>query len=276
MNSTCQFPSPICQQLEATAGTAVGYAHDYPSGLVSGFHAHERAQLLYAVSGVMRVQTRQINFIVPPTAALLLPAYEAHSVTMDGPVALREILLRKDVAARLGITPKVITVSNLLRELVVSICSAPFEPDTTGRRYFLSELTVDEIARSSPLPLQSRLPADERVRKVVQALLDNPSDSRGFEAWCDFANTSPRTLARLFRNETGLTFRQWRQQARLTEALRALMAGASLTKAATIAGYDSVSAFGAAFRAQFGMTPATTWIGGSAGNPLGSPIFNVQ
>lgn len=94
------------------------------------------------------------------------------------------------------------------------------------------------------------------MRKVVQAILNDPGDPRGLEAWCDIANASSRTLARLFRSETGVTFRQWRQQARLTEALRALMTGSTPTKAASIAGYSSVPAFSAAFREVFGMTPA--------------------
>lgn len=48
------------------------------------------------------------------------------------------------------------------------------------------------------------------MRKVVQAILNDPGDPRGLEAWCDIANASSRTLARLFRSETGVTFRQWR------------------------------------------------------------------
>jgi AraC-like DNA-binding protein len=82
-----------------------------------------------------------------------------------------------------------------------------------------------------------------------------PNDRRGLEEWADVANASSRTLARLFRAETGLSFRQWRQQARLTEALSALTTGASPAQAAAIAGFDSQPAFGAAFRELFGITP---------------------
>ncbi len=52
-----------------------------------------------------------------------------------------------------------------------------------------------------------------------------------------------------------MSFRQWRQQARLAAALSALSTGATPTRAAAIAGFDSVPAFGAAFRGLFGITP---------------------
>ena len=260
MEATRQFLSPTRQAeigpFETAERPTVGFARDYVDGLTSGFHSHPRAQLLYAVSGVMRVQTRHANFVVPPTTALYVPAHEEHSVSMDGAVAMRELFIEDDVAKRIGADTKVIAVSNLLRELIVAICNEPVEWEKNGRAHHLSELAIDEISKASPLPLALRLPEDLRMRRVVLAILSDPGDPRGLEAWCDIANASSRTLARLFRNETGLTFRQWRQQARLTEALRALMTGSTPTKAASIAGYSSVPAFGAAFREVFGITPA--------------------
>ena len=57
----------------------------------------------------------------------------------------------------------------------------------------------------------------------------------GLEDLAAVAGASSRTLARLFRAETGLSFRQWRQQARMTEAMGALTTGASPARAAAIA-----------------------------------------
>lgn len=233
----------------------VGFACDYGSGTSSGFHSHARAQLLYAISGVMRVETSDANFVIPPTTALFLPADAQHAVSMDGPVAMRELFLREDAAAKIGSEPKVIAVSALLREVIVAACAEPYEWEPRGRGYHLAALALDEIARSSALPLGLPLPRDQRLRKVVAALRERPDDNRTFEEWGELANASSRTLARKFRSETGLSFRQWRQQARLTEALSALTTGAPPLKAASIAGFRSVAAFGAAFREFFGITP---------------------
>lgn len=110
---------------ESARRPIVGFACDYGSGTSSGFHNHARAQLLYAISGVMRVETMGSSFIIPPTTALFLPADAEHAVSMDGPVAMRELFLRKDAAAKIGTEPKVIAVSALLREVIVAACAEP-------------------------------------------------------------------------------------------------------------------------------------------------------
>lgn len=259
MKTTGQFISPIRHTGAPTFETAerpiVGYSCDYLSGMTSGFHSHGRAQLLYATSGVMRVETREASFVVPPTTALFLPTDAQHSVSMDGPVTMRELFLREDAAASVGTEPKVIAVSGLLREVIIATCLEPVEWEPHGRVHHLAALALDEIAKSTALPLRLPLPKDARLRRMVAALRAHPDDHRTLEEWSELANASSRTLARKFRTETGLSFRQWRQQTRLTEALSALTMGASPTKAASIAGFRSIPAFGSAFRALFGITP---------------------
>ncbi len=259
METSGQFLSPTRQAeilpFETAERPIVGFSRDYPSGLTTGFHAHPRAQLVYAISGVMRVETRSSNYVVPPTTALLLPADVEHAVRMDGPVAMRELFLREEATDRLGTRSRVIVVSPLLRELIVAVCAEPVDWKPDGRGYHLAELVISEIELSTTMPLGLPLPKDSRLRRVVSALRNRPHDNRGLEEWTEVGNASSRTLARLFRAETGLSFRQWRQQARLTEALSALSVGATPTKAAAIAGFNSVPAFGVAFREFFGMTP---------------------
>ncbi|MGY3694439.1 AraC-like DNA-binding protein [Bradyrhizobium sp. USDA 3240] len=259
MHITGHFLSPTRQAeilpFETAERPIVGFSCDYPSGLATGPHSHPRAQLLYATSGVMRVETLGSSYVVPPTTALFLPASAEHAINMDGPVAMRALFLREDAATRVGGNSKVIAVSALLREVIVAACVEPVEWAPDGRGLHLAELALDEIARATPLLLGLPLPRDPRLRRVVAALKSRPDDIRSLEEWSEVANASPRTLARVFRAETGLSFRQWRQQARLTEALSALTSGVHPAKAAAMAGFSSVPAFGAAFRELFGMTP---------------------
>lgn len=241
--------------VETAPRPLVGFAADYPAGLLTRQHSHPRAQLLYAVTGVMRIDTPTTAYTVPPSLALVLPAHTLHTVRMDGPVAMRALFLREDAAARASRTG-VIAVSSLLREVVLAACVEPVEWTIGGRGHHLSELALDEIARATPLPLGLPMPRDPRLCRVVTILAERPDDPTGLDGLASLAGASPRTLARLFRAETGLSFRQWRQQARMTEALRALTTGATPARAAAIAGYASQSAFGAAFRTLFGKTPA--------------------
>src|SRR6218665_3219667 len=158
METSGQFMSPIRQAeilpFETAERPIVGYSRDYPSGLSTGFHAHPRAQLVYAISGVMRVETRTSNYIVPPTTALLLPADVEHAVRMDGPVAMRELFLREETTDRLGTQSRVIVGPPPLRELVVAVCAEPIDWMPGDRGHHLAELIISEIERSTNMPLE--------------------------------------------------------------------------------------------------------------------------
>ncbi|MNH36152.1 Regulatory protein SoxS [compost metagenome] len=65
-----------------------------------------------------------------------------------------------------------------------------------------------------------------------------------------------KTIQRLFRKETGMTFGQWRQQARLMQALERIALGERIIDVAGALGYDSPSAFASMFKRQFGTTPS--------------------
>ncbi|HEY6814764.1 MAG TPA: helix-turn-helix domain-containing protein, partial [Croceibacterium sp.] len=60
----------------------------------------------------------------------------------------------------------------------------------------------------------------------------------------------------LFLSETGLPCAHWRQRLRLLHGAAALGEGHSVTEAGLEAGYASTSAFIAAFRKHFGVTPS--------------------
>jgi AraC-like DNA-binding protein len=65
-----------------------------------------------------------------------------------------------------------------------------------------------------------------------------------------------KTVHRLFVKETGMTFAQWREQARLLSALRRLAQGERVIDVAFDCGYSSQSAFTAMFKRRFGITPS--------------------
>jgi AraC-like DNA-binding protein len=203
----------------------------------------------------MRIETPTFAFLVPPSMALFLPAHVPHGIRMDGPVAMRALFLRDDAAGRARAGTDVIAVSPLLREVILAACAEPLRWDRRGRGRWLAELALDEIARATALSLGLPMPSDPRLLRAVGALRANLADPRRLEDLADLAGASSRTLARLFRAETGLSFRQWRQQARMAEAMSALSTGVPPARAATLAGFAGQAAFGAAFRNSFGMTP---------------------
>ncbi len=116
-----------------------------------------------------------------------------------------------------------------------------------------------ETLSSGPVAMTTidlRLPDDDRARQVALGLLDDPADKRTLPEWGREVGASARTLARGFVTGTGLPFGRWRTLLRLQAALPALAAGEPVSAVARRAGYDTVSAFVAAFRRETGSTPA--------------------
>jgi AraC-like DNA-binding protein len=104
--------------------------------------------------------------------------------------------------------------------------------------------------------IEVRMPAENPARQVAQALADNPADNRSMAEWGREVGASSRTLARAFAASAGLPFGRWRALLRLQAALPALAAGEPVGNVARHVGYESASAFVAAFRKETGVTPA--------------------
>lgn len=229
---------------------------DYPDGLSSGMHSHPKAQLVYAISGMMRVETAEASFLLPPTKALFLPADVAHSICMEGEVAMREVFIDRRLADAIPSAPRVVTVGSLMRELILAICAEPVDWPIDGRSPHLVALIIDEIRRAKTV--MTRLPQlrEPRLARLARAITDDPADPRTLDDWAEVCGASARTLARLFVQDTGMTFGQWRLQARLNAAFVLLMTDGEIARIARKVGFGSQSAFGVAFRRTFGLTPA--------------------
>jgi AraC-like DNA-binding protein len=244
----------------------VGYAVDYEAGYDTGWHQHPRAQLLHAIEGVLRVETEAAQFVLPPGTGLWMPARTLHVTRMPAGLRMRALFLRADAArAGPGAVPgdvpgdvTVVAISPLLRELILAACDEPVTWDERGPATHIAALALHEIDRAATQPLHVPACRDRRLRRVTEALMLDPADQRGLGAHAAAAGASERTLARLFRRETGMTFRQWRRQLRLTEGLARLAQGETPPRAAASVGYASSPAFGAAYRAAFGTTPGRT------------------
>jgi AraC-like DNA-binding protein len=228
---------------------------DFQAGFEILPHSHERAQLIYATAGTMRVSTDDGVWVVPPQRAVWMPPGMRHSIVMTADVTMRTLYLRDDAAHGMPLTCHVLPVSALLRELIIRATELPLRYDEKGPAGHVVALLLDELHGAGTLPLQLPMPRDKRLRQTCQTLLATPGDPRTLEQWASSANASARTLARLFVAETGLTFGAWRQQARVLEAMGRLGSGEPVTEVALDLGYDSVSAFSAMFRRAAGTSP---------------------
>jgi AraC-like DNA-binding protein len=229
---------------------------DYPDGASTGWHNHPRGQLLYAITGVMIVHSHAGTWIVPPSRALWLAAGLEHDVKMAGDVKIRTVFIDAIRVQQMPLHSCVINVSPLLRELIVAAVQIPLNYRKYSRDDRLLRLLADEVTVSDVLPLHLPLPEDVRIKRVCEALIDQPSDTSTAEQWAKRLNVAAKTVHRLFVKETGMTFAQWREQARLLLALRKLASGERVIDVAFDCGYASQSAFTAMFRRHFGKPPS--------------------
>lgn len=232
-----------------------GLAVTYRDGHVLDRHTHPWAQLVYAASGTMRVSTPAAAWLVPPTRAIWLPGGTPHEILMRGTVAMRTLYLAPaDEDARLA-TCRAIEVAPLLRELILHIVRiGMLDVDNPGHAR-MEGLLVDLLAAGETAPLELPLPADARARGFAERLLAEPGSEASLAELARGAGASLRTLQRLFLAETGLSLDAWRGRARMQQAVVSLSNGAPVTEAALDAGYQSASAFIAAFKRTFGSTP---------------------
>ena len=237
--------------------SVVGLAADFDHGFVIPSHRHRRGQLVAASLGVMTVTTDEGTWIVPPERAVWVPGGVEHQIRMSGRVEMRTLYLSGKAITGLPSGCCVVAVSPLLRQLVLRVVAMPqpFPLGSADER--LVDVLLDEIQTTPIAPLHLPRPADPRLRRVADALVESPEDARGLADWAKTAGASPRTLERLFHRETGMSFGAWRRQLRLLHALERLASGESVTTVALALGYDSTSAFIAMFRRNLGRTPGS-------------------
>ena len=241
---------------------------EFPDGFVIAPHRHERAQLLYATAGTMRVVAAAGGWVVPPLRALWIPAALVHEIRMCGAVSMRTLYIDPGAAPFLPRVCAVIEVSPLLRELILAAMDEPLDYATDGRAGLVMALLLEELRHVDTAPLRVPMPSDRRLLALCRALLADPDTDTTLEAWADRVHASSRTLSRLFQRETGMSFGAWRQQVRLAEALSRLALGRSVAAVARELGYASPSAFSAMFRRALGATPRAYLQRGGLASPL--------
>jgi AraC-like DNA-binding protein len=126
-----------------------------------------------------------------------------------------------------------------------------------------SPLLADLLTPVAVTTVGVRLPDAVTARRVAEALRANPANQRTLREWGHEVGASERTLARAFAAEAGVPFGRWRTLLRLQAALSMLAAGEPVSRVAGRVGYDTPSAFVAAFRRETGQTPGSLFKDGA-------------
>lgn len=237
------------------ARAVVGVGNDYPPSFELAPHTHRRGQFLHATSGVIAVSTPQGAWVSPPQRAVWIPPGTPHAVRMIGHVRTRSVMIDPAIGD-LGARCRVVDVSPLLSTLLAEAADIPLEYDEAGRDGLVMRLIVAEVALAPVIPLAVPFPRRPALAARCHAFIERPNVKSSVDEWAGALRLNRRSFTRLFRNETGMSFAKWRQQACLAMALQRLVAGTSVTEIALDLGYDSPASFSTMFRRVLGVAPS--------------------
>lgn len=206
----------------------------------------------------MRLEAEGRGWTLPPARAALIHAGREITVAMPQKLSACSVLFDPDFVPAPAASLSVFEMSPLARELVLT-CRA-YGPknqlDSYGTQVFqLLAATCWQLAKSPSLAV---LPVgkSEQVRKALEVTETLLAGTPNFEDIAREVATSPRTLARRFSDELGMTWRQSLRRLRMNHAIEALAdPQRQITEIAFSVGYNSLSAFNTAFRDFTGMTP---------------------
>jgi AraC-like DNA-binding protein len=219
----------------------------------------DRHYLLCASAGALRLEAQGQAWLLPPARAALIEAGRPILVSIPVPVTTASVLFDTAFAPAPPASLTVFDLSPLGRALVAE-CGAFGESDEPLTDYAqslfaaLAAVTWRLAERPSPVVVPAgRSPELRRALALTEQRLGG--DVR-FEDLAGEVGLVPRSLARRFADETGLTWRAVLRRMRIVRAIEELAASdAPVTKIAFMVGYTSLSAFNAAFRELTGRTP---------------------
>lgn len=262
------FAPTVERPLRAKHSTMAADSHVEP-------HSHPWAQLAWSATGVLRLTAERGTYLVPPSRAVWVPSGVEHAITVVETAELRTLYLREGLHRRAARSAaanprepaddwrhcRVLEVSALLRALMLALPSAPDgaeapSPAELERERLIAPLLADELRRAPPVRLGVALPEDKRLRALCEAVLHQPTRHATLAGWVRDIGASERTVARLFRDELGTSFGQWRQQVLLARALTLAARKRPMSEIAAELGYASPSAFSAMVRRSLGAPPS--------------------
>jgi AraC-like DNA-binding protein len=215
-------------------------------------HVHDSHQLVWAARGVLSVVADAGTWVLPPSRALWVPAGVPHETIAAERSTMRTLYLELDTCPIRWECPRPVVATALLAALIEHLDDSSLDP---GHRARAEELIFDLLEPVDVATIQVTMPSDERALDVARALVSNPADRRNLADWGRQVGASGRTLTRGFLAGTGIPFARWRTLVRLQAAIPLLAVGEPVASVAGFVGYDTPSAFIAAFRRETGVTP---------------------
>ncbi|MFI6274783.1 AraC family transcriptional regulator [Streptomyces sp. NPDC050988] len=217
-------------------------------------HRHDDHQLIYVSSGVLAITTEHGSWVASNDRAVWIPANTWHEHRFYGRSRFHTVGFPADGRTPLldAERPTVIAVDTLVRELLIALTSATLTQTETRH---IEAVLRDRLRRVTAQPVALPAPRDQRLADACRLVEEDLYRPCTLAQLADRVHTSERTLSRLYRDEFGMTFPQWRTRVRIFTAMIMLAEGATVTDTAHACGWATTSAFVQTFALAVGMTP---------------------
>ncbi|MEV3858209.1 helix-turn-helix transcriptional regulator [Streptomyces sp. NPDC050095] len=219
-------------------------------------HRHDDHQLIYVSAGVLAITTEHGSWIASNDRAVWIPARTWHEHRFYGQSRFHTIGFPADGRAPLldAESPTVIAVDALVRELLIVLAGSTL---TQTEIRHIETVLRDRLRRVTAQPVALPAACDQRLADACRLVEEDLRQSWSLTRLAERVHTSERTLSRLYRDEFGMTFPQWRTRARIFTAMVMLAEGATVTDTAHACGWATTSAFVHTFAQAVGITPGT-------------------
>ena len=219
----------------------------------------DRHYLLYAMAGTMRLEARGRRWTLPPARAALIAAEEPITISILSRLTSASVLFAPDFMPVPRHVLSVFDISPLARELIGECRqwgpeSGPLSP--YARNVFALLADVVCTLAETPTPCVMPVPTSPELTRAIKLTEETAAAKPTFVEIARATGQSPRALARRVSGELGMTWSEALRRIRIIRAVEALAGTeAPVTEIALEVGYNSISAFNAAFRDLTGKSP---------------------
>jgi AraC-like DNA-binding protein len=217
-------------------------------------HQHPGHQLIYVSTGVLVAHTSTGSWVASRDRAIWMPAQTWHEHRAYGTAVIHTVGFDVDDPPLPADAPAIVAMTGLSHELLLTLTDPETSAPEADR---LRAVLRDRLRRTSQEPISLPAPSDPRLVRACAIALEQLDKPLPLTTLADAACTTDRTLSRLFRQELGMSYPQWRAQARAIHAMILLAQGESITDTGRLCGWSTTSAFIDSFRRAMGQTPGT-------------------
>ena len=230
---------------------------EFVKGYFNSPHYHERAQLVYGISGIMEVYVNEQVWILSPKTALFIPGNTLHSMQAITDISLRTLYIKKEISNDIikG-NVKLLKVGNFLKELIERATLIPINYDMNSVDGKVMDIIIHELKIAEEIRYSIPTPTVERLIKIENMITNNHlllKEKIGY--WSDYFYMSSKTLNRLILKDLGITFIVWKQYLAVKISLIEMSENKNLTNIAYDLGYQSPSNFCRMFKNITGQNP---------------------